>query len=551
MATRWALLVIVVALLLRVDARISHGLWSVLDFGPSKPSVSDDQPIFLWPMPAEVSRANSTIIVAPTLQLVAGGLGGNAFLVSNAFDRYKRLIFSHHHLQDFDTIDREELGLFGGYYLKRLVVSVASDDDTLQLETDESYHLYVPDNANGEEAYLEAISVYGVLRGLETFSQLCAFNFTSKTVVVSNAPWDIRDAPRFKYRGVLIDTGRHYQPVEAIKEVIESMAYAKFNVLHWHIVDEESFPLEIPSFPRLWKGAYTSSERYTVDDALEIVGYAKARGIKVMAEIDVPGHAESWGFGYPELWPSFNCREPLDVSQNFTFDVIDGIISDLKKVFPFGLVHLGGDEVDTDCWSNTPHIAQWLNENNMTAYDGYVYFVLRAQQIALSHGWNPVNWEETFDNFAEELDPKTVVHNWLGPGVCPEVVAKGFQCIVSNQDVWYLDHLYVPWKSFYMNEPLDGITNSTQQALVLGGEVCMWGETVDASDLLQTIWPRAAAAAERLWSPLEYTANSLDDAKTRLESFRCLLNQRNIAAAPVTNQVARAAPSGPGSCYQQ
>ncbi|MCO5601072.1 hypothetical protein L7F22_055189 [Adiantum nelumboides] len=225
-----------------------------------------------------------------------------------------------------------------------------------------------------------------------TFSQLCVFNFTSGLVDINYTPYDILDSPRFKYRGILIDTSRHYQPIDAIKQVIDSMAYAKFNVLHWHIVDEESFPIEIPSLPELWNGAYTPSERYTVADAREIVGYAKARGIKVMAEIDVPGHAESWGYGYPELWPSATCREPLDVSNNFTFEVIDRILSDFREIFPFGFFHLGGDEVNTDCWNNTPQIKEWLEEQDMTPYEAYMYFVLRVQQLALSHGWEPVNW---------------------------------------------------------------------------------------------------------------------------------------------------------------
>ncbi|KAG5557303.1 hypothetical protein RHGRI_007529 [Rhododendron griersonianum] len=114
--------------------------------------------------------------------------------------------------------------------------------------------------------------------------------------------------------------------------------------------------------------------------------------INVMAEVDVPGHAESWGAGYPDLWPSASCREPLDVSKNFTFDLIAGILTDMRKIFPFELFHLGGDEVHTDCWTSTPHVQQWLRDHNMTGKDAYQYFVLRAQQIAISKNWTPVNW---------------------------------------------------------------------------------------------------------------------------------------------------------------
>jgi len=270
-----------------------------------------------------------------------------------------------------------------------------------------------------------------------------------------------------------------------------------------------------------------------------------------MAEIDVPGHAESWGVGYPDLWPSVDCREPLDVSKNFTFEVIASMLADLRKIFPFGLFHLGGDEVHTDCWTSSPKIKEWLDGHNMTAYDGYEYFVLRAQELAITLGWTPVNWEETFSAFSERLNPNTVVHNWLESGICPRAVAKGFKCIFSNQGVWYLDHLDVPWEEVYSSDPLEGIADASQRQLVIGGEVCMWGETADASDVQQTIWPRAAAAAERLWSTEEDTSNVLSTVLPRLQYFRCLLNQRGIAAAPVTNELAREPPIGFGSCYMQ
>ncbi|MCD9639334.1 Beta-hexosaminidase 1 [Datura stramonium] len=438
----------------------------------------------------------------------------------------------------------------------KVTVIVHSDNDELQLGVDESYSLLVSKSNEHSiigELSIEANSIYGALRGLETMSQLCIFDYGVKTVQIHKAPWFIQDKPRFAYRGLLLDTSRHYLPIEIIKQIVESMSYAKLNVLHWHIIDEESFPLEVPSYPNLWKGAYTKWERYTVEDAIEIVDFAKMRGINVMAEVDVPGHAESWGTGYPDLWPSPSCKEPLDVSKNYTFDVISGILADMRKIFPFELFHLGGDEVNTSCWATTPHVKQWLKDHNMTSKDAYQYFVLRAQEIAISQNWTPVNWEETFNNFPSKLNPQTVVHNWLGGGVCPKAVASGFRCIYSNQGFWYLDHLDVPWDKVYYAEPLEGIKSISEQKLVLGGEVCMWGETADASDVQQTIWPRAAAAAERLWSDKETTSstNTTTAALQRLEYFRCLLTMRGVPAAPVTNFYARRPPLGPGSCYEQ
>ncbi|QCD86877.1 hexosaminidase [Vigna unguiculata] len=154
--------------------------------------------------------------------------------------------------------------------------------------------------------------------------------------------------------------------------------------------------------------------------------------------------------------------------------------------------------------------------------------------------------------------PSTLFHlssvrRLLGPGVCPKAVAKGFRCVFSNQGVWYLDHLNVPWEVVYDADPLEGIQKASEKKLVIGGEVCMWGETADTSDVQQTIWPRAAAAAERLWSPRDFTSgkHAKVTALKRLQYFRCLLNRRGVAAAPVKNFYARTAPDGPGSCLVQ
>ncbi|KAL5731957.1 beta-N-acetylhexosaminidase [Ranunculus cassubicifolius] len=500
----------------------------------------------IWPMPKSLSYGGDTLYLSKDFGLVTKGSNytDSSSTLKEAFSRLLDIIEVAHAIDDHSRYYKS-LSL-----LKGLQVIISSPSDELQYGVDESYKLSIPSSGNPIYVHIQAHTVYGALHGLQTFSQLCSFNFKSRVIEVHQAPWSITDQPRFSYRGLLIDTSRHYQPLPMIKNVIDAMAYTKLNVLHWHIVDKQSFPLEIPSYPKLWNGAYSAAERYTMADAAEIVQYAKKRGINVLAELDVPGHALSWGIGYPALWPASDCPEPLDVSKEFTFKLIDGILSDFSKVFNFKFVHLGGDEVDTSCWMVTPHVRQWLTKNGFNETDAYRYFVLRAQQIAISHGYQVINWEETFNNFGSKLDRKTIVHNWLGGGVAQKVVASGLRCIVSNQDVWYLDHLDTTWQQFYSNEPLTNITDPKQQRLVLGGEVCMWGETIDASDIEQTIWPRAAAAAERLWTPYDSLAKNPREVTGRLSRFRCLLNQRGVAAAPLAGP-GRTPPEGPGSCYRQ
>ncbi|KAJ4810400.1 Beta-hexosaminidase [Rhynchospora pubera] len=517
----------------------------------------------IWPMPKSVSFGNRTLSLSSNFELrtYRSNYLDSSGILNEAFERMMHLVKAGHMLKtDFpdsgiqDSVDIA-LNTFDDMLtslpvLAGINIAIRSPNETLNFGIDESYYLYVPDTGSILFARVEAATVFGALHALETFSQLCNFNFTTKALELHSAPLTIYDQPRFPYRGLLIDTSRHYLPVAVIKSVIDSMSYSKLNVLHWHIVDDQSFPIEVPSYPKLWKGAYSNSERYTIEDAAEIVKYAEQRGVNVLAEIDVPGHTSSWGFGYRSLWPSNGCRNPLDVSNEFAFEIIDGILLDFRKVFKFKFVHLGGDEV---FMGKAPYILLFyseLNDNNMTLSDGYRYFVLRAQNIAISHGYDIINWEETFNNFGGKLSPKTVVHNWLGQGVAQKVVAAGLRCIVSNQDRWYLDHLDVPWQHFYANEPLTNITDPNQRKLVLGGEVCMWGEQIDTSNIQRTIWPRAAAAAERLWTPLEKLPKNPREVALRLAHFRCLLNQRGIQAAPLDGY-SRNGPQDPGSCINQ
>ncbi|KAM7497859.1 hypothetical protein LguiA_022273 [Lonicera macranthoides] len=334
----------------------------------------------VWPMPESVDYGVGSLYLSTEFELKTEGskyVDGYGILK----DGFLRLIDL---VKGLHVIESQVSNSHSPSLLHGINVVIFSPNDELQYGVNESYKLSIP--ANGERVYasLEAQTIYGALHGLQTFSQFCYFNFTSRMVEILQVPLTITDKPRFFYRGLLIvkllgqmvpklvselrfrviafafvipflalhmhlvhlglpprtldsrlDTSRHYQSLPMIKKVIDSMAYAKLNVLHWHIVDTQSFPLEIPSYPKMWEGSYSISERYTMADAAEIVRqvtypsyfYAQRRGINVLSEIDVPGHARSWGTGYPSLWPSTDCKEPLDVSNEFTFKVIDGILS--------------------------------------------------------------------------------------------------------------------------------------------------------------------------------------------------------------------------------
>ncbi|KAK8639038.1 hypothetical protein V6N13_137440 [Hibiscus sabdariffa] len=429
-------------------------------------AASEISQVKIWPMPASVSYGDARLYLTSDFGLSSDS---ESQILKDAFNRMLAVIKQDHVIDaDFSAFNRSSL-------LQGLHIVVSSPDEQLQYGTDESYKLMVPSPEKPGYAHLEAKTVYGALHGLQTFSQLCYFSIGRRVLEVNMSPWTIIDQPRFPFRGLLIDTSRHYLPMAVIKKVIDSMSYAKLihNLSLWryHLI--------------LNCGMALIHSQSDIQQLMLLKFYAKERGINVLAEIDVPGHALSW-----------------------------------------------------------------LKRHRMNESQAYQYFVLRAQKIALSHGYEIVNWEETFNDFGSKLSRKTVVHNWLGGGVAQRVVESGLRCIVSNQDKWYLDHLDTPWEEFYQNEPLTNITNPKQQKLVIGGEVCMWGETVDGSDIEQTIWPRAAAAAERLWTPYDKLAKNPREVTGRLANFRCLLNERGVAAAPLAGN-GRDAPFGPGSCYKQ
>jgi hexosaminidase len=406
-------------------------------------STAVSTPPDLWPLPKSVSSGTSTITVTASDQFFkASGQKEQGPLLTEAFSRYTQYTFPH-------KAKAGERSL-----LTTLTVSVDSPDESHpQLDTDESYTLEV----SADSATLHAKTVYGALRGLETFSQLVRFDFDSETYSIDGAPYTISDAPRFAHRGLMIDSARHFQPLASIRGIIDSLPFAKINTLHWHLVDTQSFPFHSETNPKLWDGAYDERSKYTHSDIASIVEYARKRGVRVMPEFDMPGHAQSWCVGYPELCPSTTCTTPLDVSNNFTFALIDRLLAECTArrastpghpagLFPEQLLHLGGDEVSTDCWESTPRIAAWLKAHKFSADDGYAYFVKNTAAIAMAQKRRPVQWSEVYDHFKTQLPPEVIVHVWKSVTNVTEVVANGYDVIRNvgyDATSWYLDNLNV------------------------------------------------------------------------------------------------------------
>jgi hexosaminidase len=510
-----------------------------------KATVSQPDRLGVLPVPVQVKNGTQTVLLSGSaLNFVATTPSQD---LQNAFARYNALMFTRPS-GDKAVADGSRKYAKSLPSLTTVTVTVANTTVPLQLGVDESYVLSVP--ADGSSATITAPTVYGVYHALETLSQLVRYDFDLLSYKIPLAPLVITDAPRFQWRGLLIDTSRHFLPVRTIKNIIDSMTYAKMNVLHWHLVDSQSWPVQSIVHPLLWSSAWSPRERFTVADLSEVVEYARQRGVLVVPELDTPGHNGAMCTGYPEVCANITCVEPMNPANNYTFTFLSDVLNEWAAVFPSDYFHLGGDEVDYTCWEQTPAIAAWMQQKGFDGDATYEYFVTQVDTIADNMNKKPIRWEEVWNHFGTQLARDTIIHIWLDHPTLINVTASGYYAILSDSDVYYLDHLDVTWDQFYGNDLLAGIAPSAQQ-YVLGGETCMWGETADTSDVLQTIWPRAAAAAERQWSYTVTSSTPDDDVFERLTDFRCLLNARGIPAAPLRNSMARAAPTGPGSCERQ
>uniref|UniRef100_A0A8C2F6K0 Beta-hexosaminidase subunit beta n=1 Tax=Cyprinus carpio TaxID=7962 RepID=A0A8C2F6K0_CYPCA len=323
-----------------------------------------------------------------------------------------------------------------------------------------------------------------------------------------------------------------------------SMAMNKFNVFHWHIVDDQSFPYMSRTFPELsQKGAYHPfTHVYTPSDVKMVIEFARMRGIRVIPEFDTPGHTESWGNGQLDLLtPCYSGSSPsgtfgpVNPILNSSYDFMTQFFKEISTVFPDAYIHLGGDEVDFRCWESNPDIQKFMAQQGFgTDYSKLEsFYIQRLLDIVAATKKGYMVWQEVFDN-GVKLKDDTVVEVWMGNKMEEElqnVTRAGFTTILSAP--WYLDYISYgqDWQHYYKVEPLSFPGTDAQKKLVIGGEACLWGEYVDATNLTPRLWPRASAVAERLWSDKSVT--DVGNAYNRLVQHRCRMVKRGIPAEPL------------------
>lgn len=216
----------------------------------------------IWPMPSDATFGTASVPISNNIKFKPQGV----HTIDEAFIRSKSLMFPHGHHEHSDNF-------------QTVSISVTDPSEAYpQMDTDESYTLSVPSDSTSP-IEISSATVYGTIRALESLSQLVFYDFDSHAYYVW--PCTIADTPRFAHRGMLLDTARHYESIPNIRRTIDALSYAKYNVLHWHIVDTQSFPFESKTYPKLWEGSYSAGERYTQEDVIDLVEYGRMRGIKV------------------------------------------------------------------------------------------------------------------------------------------------------------------------------------------------------------------------------------------------------------------------------
>eukprot|EP00605_Chrysophyceae_sp_TOSAG23-4_P000896 GSChrysophyteH1.ASY1.ANO1.987.1 assembled CDS len=393
---------------------------------------------------------------------------------------------------------------------------VKKEKATLNLDVDESYTIDITEDGKCD---ISSSTVWGALHALESFTQLLSRpEEGASSIQMTYAPVSLSNEARFAHRGVLLDSARHYLPMDTLKKMIDSLPMANFNVMHWHVEDAQSFPLDTPSSPKMVKGAFKPSETYSMEQVQELDQYATDRGVRIVYEVDGPGHTASWGKGYPEL-----INEAC--AKKYFYDIND-----------LAFLHLGGDEVVYGCWALDDQITQYMEENNIASYPELLgVYVDKAEAIATSLDTTPIQWEDTF--IAGIRPPTNAIFDvWTNSTQISAVTAAGYRVIAAPQDYWYLDHADNTWQKMYAYDPTEGgDLNDEQKKLIIGGETSMWGEKVDQYNIESKVWPTAAAVGERLWSSRENTSNKdMGDATIRLKMFICRMNERGFYAGPIS-----------------
>lgn len=440
------------------------------------------------------------------------------------------------------------------------------------------------------EARLDAQEPVGILRALATLLQLVRIEASGPVIAQAT----ITDSPRFVWRGLMIDTSRHFMPLPALLRQLDGMEMVKLNVLHLHLSDGTAFRVESRLYPRLTRSGNANGTRdfYTQAEIGQLVRAAAERGIRVVPEFDTPGHT----FAILRAYPALAAQHPLnttdraeinraamDPTNPATLFFVNTLYAEMARLFPDPVFHIGGDEVVAKQWLQNPHITAYMKRHRLADTAALqASFSKQVAQALHAHGKTVMGWDEIL---AADLPPGTLIESWRGPAHTLDATRAGYDTIISGP--YYLDRL-LPARAYYETDPLDtrkdaaeaaaaaqttgpGGTapaplepsatppdttqaddpllpplSAEQAAHVLGAEAALWTEVIDETMLDARLWPRTAALAERFWSPAALCKG--DTLSPRLAVMRDRLDLLGLRATQQTLEgLQRMAPGETGA----
>lgn len=454
-------------------------------------------------------------------------------VLAKATARYAKLLF-------FNAMKQEGgAAVPTGKRLDRLDVNVSLLSEQYchypRYGDDESYNLTVPVTG---DAFLNATTVWGALRGLETFSQLFYQHPGTKEFLVNVT--SLRDYPRFFYRGLLVDCVTRFLPVKSLKRNLDAMAYNKFNVFHWFLADGTAWRLRMAAFPNLTTVARLPRHMYQPQDVEDVIEHARLRGIRVIPEIAIASPPKLLRDALPGLvticqrsdeqhheaqvpCPKDSAWDVADLSHGPTYDVYAAIFKEIASLFKDEYIHLGSNLHLPTLPSDAPTSMLQLYMDNIV-------------NLTRSLGFKTMVW---YDLLSIDMRvPRDAVvqlcrDDDVSSSTIQQLAKAGHQMVFSSR--WNLSaFMYGPdWKKFYSYDAVQFHVNRETRDMVIGGEATLWTHIVDATNLIPRVWPRASAMAERLWSSESMT--NTDDAAFRLDEQRCRMLNRGIRAQPILN----------------
>ena len=414
-------------------------------------------------------------------------------------------------------------------YLNLAIVELANIAEASSFENfDEGYILDI--TTQGID--IKATTAQGLYYGLQSLRELCAANNTTLPTC------HICDAPRFEYRGVMIDISRHFRTKEFLMRQIDIMASMKMNRLHLHLTDAAGWRIEVESYPRLsnyaaWRIPHTWKEWWNGDrgfvdqgtegayggyltkaEAKELVAYAADRYITIIPEIEMPGHSDEVIAAYPKLGCSHKPERQGDlcIGKEATFDMMQAILDEIIEIFPSEYIHIGGDEAGKGSWKECEDCQRRMKEEGLASVDELQsYMIHRIEEYLNARGRQIIGWDEILEG---GLAPNATVMSWRGEEGGLAAAAAGHNVVMSPHGYCYIDAPqdapysqpesiggYLPLEKVYSYDPAPSTMDNTAAQYIMGVQANLWAEFIVTDDHYEhMLWPRAIAIAEIGWS---------------------------------------------------